>query len=218
MTSQTNKDIASLRIQYTKGGIRRADLSANPSSLFLRWFQDAQEANILEPNAMSLATVDSQGRPSLRTVLLKGIEDGRFVFFTNYKSRKALEIKENSQVSILFTWKEIERQVAIQGTTHRLPKSESESYFHSRPRESQIGAWVSKQSEVIPDRNWLEEREERYRTQFEGQKVPLPDFWGGFHLEPRSFEFWQGRPSRLHDRFFYTKKECGEWTADRLSP
>lgn len=225
MTSKGNDQeddaIADLRQSYEQGGLTRADLASDPVDQFHRWFEDARTAGVLEPNAMSLATVDSDGQPSVRTVLLKGVDSqGRFVFFTNYHSRKAREIESASRAGILFTWKSMQRQISARGSVERVSKEESEEYFHSRPRGSQIGAWVSEQSSEIPDRKWLEAREAEYIQRFEGAEVPLPDFWGGFALTPETFEFWQGRPSRLHDRFEFRRGggQGSPWEAVRLSP
>lgn len=218
MASKENDDIADLRMSYALSDLSRSDLKDNPTDQFIQWFREAQEAQILEPNAMSLATVNGDGQPSLRTVLLKGVREARFLFFTNYQSNKGEEIAHNQRVAILFTWKQLQRQISIRGTVHRLEREESESYFHSRPREHQIAAWVSKQSHVIPDRAWLEERERTFSTQFANQPVPLPDFWGGYMLDPISFEFWQGRQNRLHDRFRYRQEDDEKWIVERLSP
>jgi pyridoxamine 5'-phosphate oxidase len=217
MTSKEHDDIADLRISYSLGGLKRSDLAEDPTAQFIQWFRDAQQAEILEPNAMSLATVNSEGKPSIRTVLLKGVREARFLFFTNYGSRKGEEIAGNPHVAVLFTWLPLQRQVSIRGSVHKLGHKESEHYFHSRPREHQIGAWASDQSHVIPDRQWLEQRERDYSQQFADQPVPLPHNWGGFVIEPVSFEFWQGRPNRLHDRFLY-RLENGAWINERLSP
>ena len=217
MASKENDDIAALRRSYTLGGLASSDLDPDPGAQFLRWFEQAKEAQIREPNAMSLSTVDETGQPSVRTVLLKGVEDGRFVFFTNYNSRKATELAANDKAAILFPWIELERQVSVRGTVERIGRAESEAYFHSRPRASQIGAWVSEQSSAIADRNWLENREQNFIQEFTGKEVPLPEFWGGFALSPSTFEFWQGRPSRLHDRFEYLPAG-NSWNIRRLSP
>lgn len=217
MASKEHDDIADLRMSYSLGGLLRRDLAEDPTDQFIHWFRDAQRAEILEPNAMSLATVDSEGRPSVRTVLLKGVREARFLFFTNYKSRKGEEIARNPHVSVLFPWLPLQRQVSIRGSVHKLGRKESEAYFHSRPREHQIGAWASHQSSKIPDREWLETREHDYAEKFADQPVPLPDHWGGYVLDPVTFEFWQGRPNRLHDRFLY-RQEGEQWIIERLGP
>lgn len=167
---------------------------------------------------MTLATVSSDGQPSARTVLLKGLDERGFSFFTNYGSRKSRELEGNPKAAMVFFWKECERQVGIRGVVSRLGREESEEYFHSRPYGSQIGAWVSEQSAVIPSREWLEKREEELRSRYPEGQVPLPPFWGGFVLAPQEIEFWQGRSSRLHDRFIFTYSVANGWDHQRLSP
>ena len=181
------------------------------------WFGEARNAEIKEPNAMILATANAGGAPSQRTVLLKGIGPDGFVFYTNYESRKGKEMAENSQVSVIFPWYTLERQVIISGVVHKVSMKESEAYFHSRPRGSQLGAWVSDQSEKIPSREFLEGKLKEAELAFENKEIPLPENWGGYRIVPSSFEFWQGRESRLHDRIFYEYEE-GAWTLSRLSP
>jgi len=210
-------NLADLRLNYEKGALDEATLPGDPFVLFQLWLQDAIDACVLEPNAMTLATVSSDGQPSSRTVLLKGFDARGFSFFTNYGSRKSREISANPKAGITFFWKERERQVCVRGTTSRLSREESDAYFQSRPYGSQLGAWASEQSEVIPDRVWLENRERELRAKYPEGKVPLPPNWGGFVLAPREFEFWQGRPSRLHDRILYSLTEK-VWTRSRLAP
>ncbi|PZV06151.1 MAG: pyridoxamine 5'-phosphate oxidase [Leptolyngbya sp.] len=210
-------DIGELRRDYTQRGLDLADLNPDPFAQFELWFQQAREAELLEPNALVLSTVSPAGAPYQRTVLLKYFDRDGFVFFTNYGSRKAQHIAENAQVSMLFPWYPLERQLAIAGTASQISAAESLRYFSSRPRGSQLGAWVSQQSSIISSRQLLEMQFEKMKQKFLNQEVPLPDFWGGYRVKPTSFEFWQGRPSRLHDRFLYSWKD-GEWAIARLSP
>ncbi|WP_257288036.1 pyridoxamine 5'-phosphate oxidase, partial [Endozoicomonas sp. SESOKO2] len=181
------------------------------------WFQQAVEAQLTEPNAMSLATTSKEGLPSLRTVLLKYVSPGGFVFFTNYSSRKARDIADNPNVAIMFPWVSLERQVTVRGRAEKISKTDSLKYFTSRPHGSQLGAWVSQQSSVITGRKVLEMKLEEMKRKFKEGKVPLPDFWGGYRIIPDTIEFWQGRPNRLHDRFLYTRT-ASNWTIERLSP
>jgi pyridoxamine 5'-phosphate oxidase len=211
-------DISDLRREYAHQGLRRQDLLDEPFGQFERWFQQACQLELLDPNAMILATVDPQGQPSQRTVLLKYFDQRGFVFFTNYTSRKAHEIAGNRQVSLLFLWLPLERQVAISGTADRIPTAESLAYFASRPRGSQLGAWCSQQSSIISSRQLLELQFERMRQKFLNREIPLPDFWGGYRVVAQRFEFWQGRPNRLHDRFGYLQQADGTWQISRLSP
>ena len=210
-------DIGELRRDYTQRGLDATDLDPDPFAQFGLWFQQARDAELLEPNALVLSTVSAEGAPYQRTVLLKYFDRNGFVFFTNYGSRKAQHIAANAQVSMLFPWYPLERQLAIAGTASKISAAESLRYFSSRPRGSQIGAWVSQQSSVISSRQLLEMQFEKMKEKFLNQEVPLPDFWGGFRVKPVSFEFWQGRPSRLHDRFLYSLKQ-GKWEISRLSP
>lgn len=212
-------DIAALRENYTRGGLKLKDLVGNPIDQFRLWMEDAIGANLLEPNAMSLATVSAEGVPSIRTVLLKGLDEHGFRFFTNYRSQKGKDLLANENAAISFLWKDLERQVNIEGKVRKISREESEEYFRSRPYLSQIGAWVSEvQSGEISGRCYLEEREDLLKMQYpEGSVVPLPDFWGGYVLEPVRVEFWQGRESRLHDRLRYQKASNGRWDAVRLS-
>jgi len=211
-------DLGALRRNYTQQGLDLQDLDADPFNQFSLWFEQACQADILEPNALVLATVAPSGQPFQRTVLLKYFDQDGFVFFTNYGSRKAQHIESNSQVSLLFPWYALERQLAIQGTAQRISPAESLKYFLSRPRGGQLGAWVSQQSSIISSRQLLEMQFEKIREKFLNQEIPLPDFWGGYRVHPTSFEFWQGRPNRLHDRFLYSREADATWIIARLSP
>jgi len=206
-----------LREDYGKDGLRRADLAADPLDHFRRWLQDALDAGLPEPTAMTLATVDTAGRPSARTVLLKGCDDRGLTFFTNYDSRKGQELEENPRAALLFFWQAHQRQVRVEGGITPLSRDESTAYFQSRPRGSQLGAWASPQSAVIENRDALERSLQEIESRFQGKDVPLPPRWGGLRLAPDMVELWQGRPSRLHDRFRYRRTTDG-WTVDRLGP
>lgn len=210
-------DISDMRREFESEGLDREALDDNPFQQFHKWFDDARQAHILEPNAMSLATAGGDGQPNVRTVLLKYFDEHGFVFFTNYGSRKALEIEENPQAALLFPWIGLNRQVRIQGRIEKVSKAESLRYFASRPRGSQIGAWVSEQSRVITSRGLLEQKIAEMKRKFSTGDVPLPSFWGGYRVVPSRIEFWQGRPSRLHDRFEYLKEGEG-WRIQRLQP
>jgi pyridoxamine 5'-phosphate oxidase len=210
-------DLSEFRKEYTDRGLRREDLAADAMVQFEGWFQQAVELKLHEPNAMSLATVDPAGRPLLRTVLLKYFDTNGFVFFTNYQSRKAKHIAGNPQVSLLFPWVILERQVIVQGRAEKISAAESLKYFSSRPRESQLGAWVSDQSSVISSRKLLLQKLAEIKDKFAHGEVPLPSFWGGYRVVPETIEFWQGGSARLHDRFFYERKD-GAWQIERLSP
>lgn len=214
----TDPSIAALRENYALGGLLEADAAPEPFAQFRRWFDEALAAQIQEPNAMSLATVSPQGAPSLRIVLLKDLDERGFCFFTNYDSRKGQDLSHNPAAALCFHWRELERQVRIEGQVERLSRELSEVYFHSRPRSSQIGAWVSAQSTVIAGREGLDAAQRDYEERFAGGPVPLPDFWGGYLLRPTQIEFWQGRPSRLHDRLLYHQDEASSWRISRLSP
>jgi pyridoxamine 5'-phosphate oxidase len=210
-------DIGDMRRDFESEGLDREHLDDDPVIQFEIWFEDARKAGLLEPNAMSLATTGSDGLPDLRTVLLKYFDDRGFVFYTNYGSRKAREIDENPQAALLFPWIGLNRQLRIQGAVEKVSKAESLRYFSSRPRGSQIGAWVSEQSQVITSRGLLEQKINEMKQKFSSGEVPLPDFWGGYRVVPERIEFWQGRPSRLHDRFEYIR-EGNAWTIHRLQP
>jgi pyridoxamine 5'-phosphate oxidase len=207
-----------LRSEYTRGELHRAGLKPNPMDQFAVWFEEAVEGKIELPNAMSLATAGTDMRPLARTVLLKSYDERGFVFFTNLESRKARQIAENANVCLLFHWLSLERQVIICGTAAKVSTAESLAYFVTRPRGSQLGAWVSAQSSVITTRGLLEEKWEEMKRKFGQGEVPLPSFWGGYRVTPREIEFWQGRANRLHDRFLYARREDGSWKIDRLAP
>ena len=211
-------DISQLREDYTGGSLRRKDLDPNPFAQFQLWFDQARELQVIEPNAMTLATVDSQRQPWQRSVLLKAFDERGFVFFTNFESRKAQQIAGNSSVSLLFPWFSIQRQVAITGEATKISSAESLKYFVTRPLGSRIGAWASKQSSVITSRSLLEAKLDEMKRKFKSGDVPLPSFWGGYRVEPETIEFWQGGGNRVHDRFLYSKSSDKNWTIDRLSP
>lgn len=213
------QDIAHIRLDYAHEGLRRRDLAADPFTQFGQWLQQTIESQrITEPNAMTLATASHEGIPSARTVLLKGFDAQGFVFYTNYESQKADDLAENPQAALLFYWGELYRQIRITGIIAPTSRAEAEEYFHSRPLGSQLGAWASRQSQVIPNREALEAELAHVTALYEGQVVPLPPYWGGYRLTPHTFEFWQGRPNRLHDRFRYSQRPNNAWQIDRLSP
>jgi pyridoxamine 5'-phosphate oxidase len=212
-----NISIANIRNEYSLKGLHENDLDASPLVQFKKWFDEVIGSGLHEPNAMFLTT-ESDGRPSGRIVLLKGLDDKGFMFFTNYASKKGMEMQANPQVALTFFWKELERQVRIEGKIEKTTAEESDIYFASRPRGSQIGAWVSDQSDVIESREYLEDKYKALEEQFAGQTVPRPPYWGGYSVIPDYIEFWQGRPSRLHDRLAYTKQLTGTWKIERLSP
>ena len=209
-----------IRKNYHKASLDLADLAKDPMILFDQWWQEALENELAEPNAMTLATVNAEGHPSARIVLLKGASAEGFEFFTNYQSAKAEQITHQPYVALCFLWKELERQIRIEGIAEKLSFEESQTYFQSRPRNSQIGAWASPQSKVIKDRNELDERVENISEQFENvDPLPCPEHWGGYIVRPLMIEFWQGRPDRMHDRFRYHRKEKGaDWLINRLAP
>ncbi len=211
-------ELAQLRRNYALESLSEAGVLPDPLEQFALWFKEALNSQLTEPNAMTLATATRTGRPSARTVLLKGIDHQGFVFYTNYESRKGGELAENPQAALLFTWLELERQVRVEGTVEKVTREESLAYFQSRPKSSQIGAWASPQSRSIPDRGVLEKNVADLSQQHAAaETLPLPPFWGGFRLKPEVIEFWQGRESRLHDRIRYTRTENG-WETDRLAP
>lgn len=211
------KQIADMRKEYSRQSLEVDDVLPDPIAQFQKWFEEARGAQVPEPNAMHLATVTPEGKPAGRIVLLKGIEDGQFIFYTNYQSEKGRQLSQTPWAALTFFWVALERQVRIEGSVQKVDADTSTAYFHSRPRGSQIGAWVSPQSEVIPDRNFLEQRKEELEARFEGKEVPRPEHWGGFSLKPEKLEFWQGRPSRLHDRIRYSTATDG-WRIERLAP
>lgn len=210
-------NLADLRNEYTKAELSEADVNSNPIEQFKKWFSEASIAQVPEPNAVSVATVSAEGRPSSRIVLLKGYDESGFVFFTNYESRKGREIIQNPYVSLLFFWPELERQIRIEGKAEKISTKESMNYFFSRPIGSQLGAWASAQSAIIEGRSILEKKMSELKVKFQGKEVPFPAFWGGFKVVPETIEFWQGRKSRLHDRIQFAKTNSG-WKISRLSP
>lgn len=211
------KDIAELREEYRRAALDREHLHPDPLDQFRKWFDQARESRLREPNAMVLATVDAAGQPWTRTVLLKKLDDRGLVFFTNFESRKARHLATNPRASVLFLWLELERQVSVNGTVERVPTAESLAYFVTRPLGSRLGAWSSQQSSVIRSRALLEAKLHEMKRKFAGGEVPLPSFWGGYRIRPESWEFWQGRQNRLHDRFLYSRNQ-DTWTLERLQP
>jgi pyridoxamine 5'-phosphate oxidase len=210
-------DASSLRKEYTRAGLDKADVDPDPIVQFNEWFEKVIDADLHEPNAMILATATADGKPSARTVLLKGYDERGFVFYTNYEGRKANEIEANPRCSILFYWGELERQVRIEGRASRLSGEESDAYFASRPRGSRLAAWASEQSSPVENRSVLEERVRALEDEYEGREILRPPFWGGYRVEPHTIEFWQGRENRLHDRLVY-RREDGAWRIERLQP
>ena len=213
----TNKNIQNLRQEYRAAELAESDVDKNPFTQFGKWFKEALDALLYEPNVMTLATADLTGKPSARILLLKGFDENGFVFFTNYSSKKGKEMEENPQASMVFFWPELERQVRIDGLITKVAEQVSEDYFHSRPKGSQIGAAASPQSTIIPNRELLQNRVNELTATYTDQEVPKPVHWGGYLLEPTHIEFWQGRPSRLHDRITYTNVN-GAWVINRLAP
>ncbi len=213
-----DSSIADLRQNYTLAGLSEADIDSDPIEQFGVWFQQALDADLLEPNAMTLATATPDGKPTARIVLLKGVDERGFVFYTNYESQKGQQLIANPYAALVFLWDKLERQVRIEGKVVKLDIKESEEYFHSRPKASQLGAWASDQSRVISNREVLEQRLEDLETEYQNKTVPIPQHWGGFRVIPNRIEFWQGRPSRLHDRLVYNLQDDSSWQVQRLSP
>lgn len=213
----TQPSIADLRQNYTRQQLLETSVDPNPIKQFQLWFEQARSVDILEPNAMTLATASKEGVPSARIVLLKGVDDRGFTFYTNYESRKGQELTANPQAVLVFWWEPLERQVRIEGSVEKVSAQEAEEYFHSRPRGSQLGAWASPQSQVISNREMLETRLEDVTRTYQDQEIPRPNHWGGYRLVPHTIEFWQGRPNRLHDRLCY-RFEQHHWIIERLAP
>ena len=211
------EDLAALRREYADVGLREADLAADPFTMFDRWFAEAQRAGLYEPNAMVVATVSADGRPSTRMVLLKGVSERGFVFFTNTGSRKGTELAGNDRCALLLPWHPLERQVRVDGIASELPREEVATYFASRPRGSQLGAHASHQSRPVADRDELQAAYDEVSARFDGRDVPVPDEWGGYLVAPETVEFWQGRPGRMHDRLVY-RRELEGWRVERLAP
>lgn len=211
-------DLTTLRGKYTTRNLEIEDLNKNPFIQFETWFKDAMDADLIEPNAFSLCTVGKNMMPSIRTVLLKTFDEEGFVFFTNYKSKKAKQIEENPKAAMLFPWLALERQVKIEGSCEKISTTASLKYFLSRPKGSQIGAWVSHQSEIITSRSLLEQKFDEMKKKFVKGEVPFPSFWGGYIIKPIRIEFWQGGDDRLHDRFVYELQDDKSWKISRLAP
>ena len=208
------------RIQYETAGLERSDLQDNPFTQWHTWYDQAAEAGVTEPNAMTVSTIGLDGVPDSRIVLARGVDDTGIVFYTNYASEKSEQLQKNPVASAVFAWLDLHRQVRVRGQVVQVSHQQSDEYFASRPRDSQLGAWASPQSQVISDRSVLAERLEQFRKQFDGSDVPRPPSWGGWLIAPTMFEFWQGRPSRLHDRFRYSRPDASDmaWTIERLAP
>jgi pyridoxamine 5'-phosphate oxidase len=213
-------EMSDIRREYVRAGLRRADLDANPIAQFQKWFKQAADIlaqKDLDVNAATLATADKHGKPSARTILIKGADERGFTFFTNHGSRKGRELAENPNASLVFYWHELQRQICIAGAVKKISRKESENYFKSRPRGSQLAAWASNQSDAVKDRATLEVKWSEMEKKFPNE-IPLPPNWGGFVLQPKRIEFWQGRSSRLHDRFCYTRQKNNSWKLERLAP
>jgi len=213
-----DNSITSLRRDYSSQSLLETDVAAHPVDQFEIWWKQAMKSEMVEVNAMTLATASNDGMPAARIVLLKGFDRNGFVFYTNYQSYKGMQLEENPKACLVFFWKELERQVRITGLVKKLESSQSDDYFLSRPTASQVGAWASPQSQVIKSRNWLDEEYLKFAEQFKQQKLSRPPHWGGYIVQPVIIEFWQGRPSRLHDRIQYTLNENGSWKIERLAP
>jgi pyridoxamine 5'-phosphate oxidase len=206
-----------LRQEYTRAGLSESDVAPDPIEQFRRWFDETLDAGLHEPNAMTVATATPDGRPSARVVLLKGFDERGFAFYTNYEGRKATELEANPRCALLFYWGELERQVRVEGRAYRLTAEESDAYYASRPRGSRLGALASRQSQTIENRGVLEDRLRKLEREYERREVPRPPYWGGYRVEPNTFEFWQGRENRLHDRIVY-RRDPGGWRLERLQP
>lgn len=214
-----DQSIANLRCEYTSSQLSKADVDTNPIKQFNVWFQQALASQLKDPNAMTIATSSIDGKPTARMVLLKDFDEGGFVFYTNYQGRKGQQLAANPWAALVFWWAELERQIRIEGSVELVSEQECYDYFHSRPRDSQLGAWVSNQSEVIDSRTILEEKWQELNHQYASQEIPRPHHWGGFRVIPIQIEFWQGRPSRLHDRILYRREDQNDhWVIERLSP
>ena len=210
--------ISDMRVHYDRSPLEESSVDPDGMKQFHTWFEEASNADILEPNAMTLSTINAEGFPSSRIVLLKGLEPEAFIFYTNYESDKGQQISKNPNISLLFLWKALHRQVRIQGVATKMTKEESESYFHTRPKGNQIGAWVSPQSRIIESKQFLADRKAALIEQYkDADQLPLPDFWGGYRVIPSVIEYWQGQPNRLHDRLRYTRTDEG-WKIDRIAP
>jgi pyridoxamine 5'-phosphate oxidase len=214
----TAEQLAALRQDYAQRGLRRAEMSADPIEQFQRWLHEAYQAEVLEPNGMILATVDAEGQPWTRTVLLKVCDSRGFSFFTNYMGKKGQHLLAEPRAALTFWWGALERQVNVTGAVEKTSREESEAYFASRPLASRLGAWASQQSEVLPDRGELERSFAKMLERFPDENIPCPEHWGGYRVVPSTIEFWQGRQSRLHDRFRYTRDENKVWRIERLAP
>jgi pyridoxamine 5'-phosphate oxidase len=210
--------LADLRKDYALAGLAEKDLARDPFRQFEKWFQEAEAAKIVEPNAMIVATATRDGRPAARTMLLKSVDGRGFVFFSNYESRKGRELDVNPRATLLFPWVALERQVIVEGAVVKVAPEESEAYFHSRPQANQLGAWASPQSSLVPGRKVLDDAMRELEKKYAGQEVPRPPHWGGWRLTPETVEFWQGRRSRLHDRLRYRRGKDGGWSVERLAP
>lgn len=210
--------INTLRHDFSKQTLDENDVNSNPILQFEKWFKEAVDAKVNEPNAMTLSTATKEGKPSARILLLRNFNESGFVFYTNYTSRKGIEIENNPQAALLFFWPELERQVRIEGILEKQSPKDSDIYFNTRPRESKLGAWSSAQSSKIESRKVLDENYKNYSEKYPNENVPRPDFWGGYNLKPNTIEFWQGRPSRMHDRILYSKNKNEIWTIERLAP
>lgn len=217
-TKQMNRSIADLRKEYTLQALNETDATPDPFQQFQAWFEQAIAAQLPEPNAMILATATPNGVPSARVVLLKGLDDRGFVFYTNYQSQKGQQLADNPYAALVFLWTELERQVRIEGITEKVSAEASDAYFYSRPLGSRLGAWASDQSQVIESREVLEQRLAKLEREYQGQEVPRPPHWGGYRVLPNRIEFWQGRQNRLHDRLCYQRQPAGNWEIQRLSP